>query len=74
MEEEAKLTAMPDEPTAGKAVKTTAGHKKPTFTQYQSIIVGSLGAVMVLSDMYPGYGKAVMAAGFLMYFNAQGFI
>lgn len=63
-----------DEPVAGKPVKTQATHTKPMFTQYQAAVVGCVGAIMVIGDLYPGYGKAIMAAGFLMFFNAQGFI
>jgi len=65
---------MPDEEPRTKRAVTSEDVKKPLFTEKQGMMVGGLGGAMVLGDIYPTYGKLIMAAGFLMYFNAAGFI
>jgi len=63
---------MDKEGTNVRAVRASA--KKAYFSQNMSIGVGGAGAVLIFSDMSPTIGKVLLAAGFLMYFNASGFI
>lgn len=49
-----------------------ATHVKPVFSQQQAAVVGLLGLYMHSTGQY--YGKWLIATGFIMYFNASGFI
>ena len=57
-----------------KARAVTVEPQQATFSQNMAIGTGGLGLVLVLTDMQPTFGRVLMAAGFLMYYNASGFI